>query len=697
MARTDAVGFFWEDKDVVREKKPPPAKPVPPERIWEKPDYLPNLSKARLYAPVQMTDMEIWQAAVDGKRLEYDIEIYHNYSMFGFYCEELNKYILLEKIPELGIDCDLRKLRWILQNFQFQTFNGRHYDIPMSEAALKGFDTYQLKQVSDFIIQKKFDEFGKEIKITTMDVRRQFKLRKLYADDRKDFKRELDHIDLKEVCPGQASLKVYSARMHTQLMQDLPFHHAAHLNLDQIQILRWYHGNDLHHTAEIRKHLQKEMDLRIKLTQEYGVDVRSKSDAQIAEAILTKELEALTGVTPMGIKVEPGEKFRFKPAPWLKFKHPNMQYVFDVVCNLDYEVGEYGRVFLPKMLEDMLIPIGNSKYQMGIGGLHSTEKKTAHFANDGFLLADTDVESFYPMLMLLLDIFPQQHPQLKEIFRAIVTRRLAAKHAGDKSTANSLKIVVNGTYGKLGEKHSIVYRPDGIIQVCLNGQLSLLMLIERLEMAGIAVVSANTDGIVSKPHESQYELFHSIVKQWMVETGLSMEETRYSMLLSRDVNAYIAIKDAEAIVDGKKQKEGWKGKGPYLNFWHPDNIDHNEQLKHNPKCLVSQEAVIEYLKNGTPIEDYVRKCNDVTKYITVRKVDRGGAYKNGNYLGKSVRYYFATKDNDPIIVADNGHKVGMTLGAEPLMEMDGLMPEDVNKQWYVDEAYKILKQVAYTS
>lgn len=690
--RKDAIGFFWEDIPVVKEKKPPPPKPVPPERIWEKPDYLPNFQKASLYQPPLMTDEEICDAAVSRLRLEYDIECYHNYAMFGFLCEATGKYILLEKIPELGIDFDLRKLRWILQNFEFQTFNGRNYDLVMSEAALMGFDTYKLKEVSDFIIQKKFDEYGNEIKITPADVRRKFKIKKLYADENKT---PLNHIDIMEVCPGKASLKVYSARMHTRLMQDLPFHHAAMLSLNQIQVLRWYHGNDLHHTKELRGHLKQQMDLRIQLSKEYGVDVRSKSDAQIAEAVLTQELHQLTGQWPEGIKVEAGTRYKFQPAPWLKFEHENMQYVFEVCKSLNYEVGLSGRVSLPAQLEEMLIPIGKQKYQMGIGGLHSTEKKAAHFNRDGYLLADTDVESFYPMLMLLLGIFPERHPQLARVFKGIVDRRLAAKHAGQKAIANALKIVVNGTYGKLGEKHSIIYRPDGIIQVCLNGQLSLLMLIERLELAGIEVVSANTDGIVSKPHEGQYELFHSIVAQWEKDTGLKMEETRYSMLLSRDVNNYIAIKDPEAVVAGKKQKAGWKGKGAYMNFWHPESIDHNEQLKHNPGDLVSQEAVIDYLMNGTTIEDHVNRCNDVTKFITVRQVNRGGAYKNGIYLGKSIRYYMATKDQDPIIVVDNGHKVGNTLGAEPLMEMDGTMPPDVNRQWYIDKAYKVLKDIAY--
>ena len=695
--RSDSVGFFWEDVAAVKQKKAPPPKPVPPERIWEKPDYLPNFDKAKLYSPNLMTDDEIVDHMLQGKVLDYDIECYINYAMFGFFCKETDKYILLEKIPDLGIDFDTRKLKWILQNFRFRTFNGRNYDILMSEAALKGFDTKQLKEVSDFIIQKKFDEFGNKIRITPRDTRLKFKLKKLYRNEDRNNKQELDHIDIMEVLPGKANLKTYAARNHTKLMQDLPFHHASILTLEQMTVLRWYHGNDMHHTADLAEHLKEEMQLRDELTKEYGVDVRSKSDAQIAETILAAELERLTGTYPEGAEIPAGTVYKFKPAPWLKFNHPHFQYAFEVVKNIDYVVGIDGKIINPPQLEAMLIPLGDQKFQMGIGGLHSTEKKTAHFARDGFLLADVDVTSFYPFLMLLLDIFPARHPRLKEIFWKIVQTRIAAKKEGNKSKAGSLKIVINGTYGKLSERFSIIYSPDGTINVCLNGQLSLLMLVERFYEAGMTVISANTDGLCVKLKSSDKELFRNIVKQWEAETGLEMEDTWYKMLLSRDVNNYIAIKDENAIGwNGKKQKAGWKGKGAYLNFWHKDNIDHNEQLKHHPVNLVSQEAVIEYLKSGTPIDDYIRACKDVSKFITVRQVNEG-AFKNGEYLGKTIRFYHATKDKDPIIVVSNGHKVGNSVGAQPLMEMGKDLPDDIDYDWYIDRSYKMLKEVAYIS
>ena len=75
-----------------------------------------------------------------------------------------------------------------------------------------------------------------------------------------------------------------------------------------------------------------------------------------------------------------------------------------------------------------------------------------------------------------------------------------------------MEVVVNGTFGKLGNMFSIIYSPDLLFQVTLTGQLTLLLLIERLELAGVRVVSANTDGIVIKCHRTLKATMERIIK-----------------------------------------------------------------------------------------------------------------------------------------------------------------------------------------
>ena len=69
------------------------------------------------------------------------------------------------------------------------------------------------------------------------------------------------------------------------------------------------------------------------------------------------------------------------------------------------------------------------------------------------------------------------------------------------------------------------------------------MLIEMFELAGVSIVSGNTDGIVVYTHESNRAVIDGIVKQWERFTHFEMEHTIYKAYYSRDVNNYIAIRE----------------------------------------------------------------------------------------------------------------------------------------------------------
>ncbi|MFM9500750.1 hypothetical protein ACKI1Q_45200, partial [Streptomyces galilaeus] len=83
-----------------------------------------------------------------------------------------------------------------------------------------------------------------------------------------------------------------------------------------------------------------------------------------------------------------------------------------------------------------------------------------------------------------------------------------------------------------------LYSPELLIQTTITGQLSLLMIIERLESAGVNVVSANTDGINVVFKKTQLNQVENIIFQWELETGYNFEWTQYDSVFSRDVNSY---------------------------------------------------------------------------------------------------------------------------------------------------------------
>jgi hypothetical protein len=332
----------------------------------------------------------------------------------------------------------------------------------------------------------------------------------------------------------------------------------------------------------------------------------------------------------------------------------------------------------------MELQIAAATYRMGIGGLHSSESCAAHIASAEYELFDRDVESYYPRIILNQKLYPQHLGiNFLRVYEQIVQRRLDAKHRGDKVLSDSLKITINGSFGKLGSKYSVLYAPDLLIQVTVTGQLALLMLIERLELAGITVVSANTDGIAIKCHKLARPDMLAIIAQWETDTQFKTEETQYRALYSRDVNNYIAIK-----LDG-----GTKTKGVFANPWATEK-NKGERLKKNPTNQICMDAVTALLVDGKPVADTVRGCTDFTKFVSVRSV-KGGAVKDGVYLGKSIRWYYAVGEQGEIIYASNGNKVPRSDGAKPAMDLPSAMPEDVNFDWYVAETEKILAGIGY--
>jgi hypothetical protein len=219
---------------------------------------------------------------------------------------------------------------------------------------------------------------------------------------------------------------------------------------------------------------------------------------------------------------------------------------------------------------------------------------------------------------------------------------------------------------------STLYSPNLLIQTTITGQLALLMLIEEIELNGIQVVSANTDGIVIKCPRDREDELESIIEAWEKKTGFNMEEAIYQALYSRDVNNYIAIKE-----NGKP-----KLKGAYAEAG----------LQKNPNNSICIEAVVNYLTKGTPVDETIEWDCDVRKFVTIRQVN-GGGMKDGEFLGKAVRWYYAKNTTGYIEYKTNGNKVSRSDGAKPLMLLPELLPNDIDYDWYNKEVIDILHDI----
>ena len=540
-----------------------------------------------------------------------------------------------------------------------------------------------------------------------------------------------DWIDLIEPQPNAfASLKTLNGRLHGKRMQDLPFDPEARLtDAEMDETADYCLTSDLDATENLYVALREPLELRVALGAEYGEDFRSKSDSQIGETIVKKRVEQITGSRPQKVETRPGTTFRYPVPAFMKFETPELQAILDRVREFDFVVKADGKVDLPKWLSDTKVKLGSSVYAMGIGGLHSTESNRAVHSDDDYVLVDADVASMYPVIILMLGLFPRsigrhflsvyskikdgridakaRAKEIKEILktfagssreRVALEVELFACNVKDKG----LKIALNGVFGKLGSRYSILYAPHLLLSTTLTGQFTLLMLIERAVRRGIDVVSGNTDGVVFKVPRAWYAglkkdrlhpcVLAGITDQWEADTGFDLEFAEYRSIYNATVNSSFAIKS-----DG-----GHKRKGPLGNPWslHPDDFDPRAQLMKNPQATICSDAALALIKDGTPIEATIYGCTDIRQFVTVIKSTSGATWR-GKYLGKTVRFYWSTDGDDilkavPHATTGNYAKVPKTDGSAPCMTLPDELPDDIDYARYIAETREILMDLGFT-
>lgn len=529
----------------------------------------------------------------------------------------------------------------------FVGFNNMGFDDVIVAAFCAGRTELEIKRIADDLIVNRLSPWQ--------------------AYDKYGLKQVLnDSIDLIEVAPSFVGLKAYGARMHMPKLQDMPIAHDAFITPEQEVEVFDYCGNDLDTTEELLRRLEGQLLLRVEMSRRYGVDMRSKSDSQMAEQayITSMGLRRKSNVIPKTV--------RYNPPAFLKFMDPHLQSLLDRVGRHVFSMNEAtGHVVLPDFLGKDVVRFNGGSYQLGVGGIHSThDKQVCHVAGDD-IITDIDAASFYPSIILECGFIPQALGQpFVDEYRKIYERRLEAKRNKDKVTDATLKISLNGTFGKLASKYSVLYSPDLMLAVTLTGQFTLLMLIEWLEHAGATCLSANTDGIAIRYPREKDELVQKVVSRFSDVSRFVFEFTPYRVLAMKDVNNYMAVKPDRSL----------KVKGIYAPL----------SLSKNPTAQVSADAVGAWLAHGTPMLETIRNA-PFKDFISARNVT-GGGEQGDAYLGKVVRWYQSTDPElPPLRYIKNGNKVPKTDGARACMTVNDFEkhPADLDVQWYYKEALRI--------
>jgi DNA polymerase elongation subunit (family B) len=577
-----------------------------------------------------------------------DVECYCNYFLICFKSTSgKNRSYQITDTSSLNFN----EITDIMRKYLTIGFNSKSYDLPMISYALSGATRQQLKEFSDQIITS-----GK----FSWEVCREYNIKVPYF---------WNHIDLIEVAPAiHISLKMYGARMHSKILQDLPYEPDKLINSNEHEVIKNYCFNDINITIELYDEIQDRIELREKIGKIYNLELRSKSDAQVAEAIIKN----LLLIKHYDNVVDQEKVYAYTPPSYINFITEELLEFFSILQKVEFRCNEKGALIKDKKLKSK-VTINNVSFSLGIGGLHSNEKHVATLINEDEFLLDVDVVSYYPSIILNNGYYPEKLGiNFLTLYRTFYNERIRAKKNNDKIRADTYKIILNGSFGKFGSRYSALYSPNLLLHTTITGQLSLLMLIENLSLQGFEIISANTDGVTVKGKKDNIGILDTVLNNWEETTNLKLEKTHYKTIYHESVNSYIAILEDNSV----------KCKGFYAL----------EGLVKNPVSTICIEAIIEYLQNRIDIEDTIfNNKDDIRKFLIIRRVEGGGVFRD-KYLGKTVRWYYS-KDGDKITYKKNGNKVAGSDGAIPLMILDDKPRADIDFQKYIDKSYEMLKNL----
>lgn len=510
-------------------------------------------------------------------------------------------------------------------------YNNRRYDQYIMKAILLGMNP---KEVNDWIIADnkpgwQYSSSFRQIKMINFDTR----LR------------------------NDTGLKSLEAFMGNDIREtSVPFDIDRKLTDEEIEQTFFYCTHDVEQTIEVWLARKAEFDAAMGLVQIFNLPLSyiGKTGAQRVAKILGGK----------GLKFD--DEFEFPIVDTLRLnKYKAVKDWYRNPENHDYK-------------KKQKVMIAGVEHTLAWGGIHGAIKR--YYGEGIYLMAD--VTAYYPSLQMRYK-FGYRNMANPENFEKIHGENLRMKATGNKKARLPYKIADNAISGQLKDKFSPLYDPRDNNAICVNGQLLLVDLIEKLEPY-CQLIQSNTDGILIKLRSiKDYDLVDDIVWEWEKRTGMRMGFDIYMKVFQKDVNNYLLVG-----ADGKT-----KTKGAYTKAL--SSVDND--------LPIINKAMVDYMTNGTPVEKTIADCGELKMFQKVVKLSGKywRAWHNGNYMAEKCYRVFASKNNGDTYVGkckEKGatiEKFGNTsdhcfIDNRNINEKE--CPAHLDKQWYIDLAKERLMQ-----
>jgi len=496
----------------------------------------------------------------------FDCEVFAHDWLFVFKNIESGEYTIIHN--------DNEAVKSFMENDPLLAgFNNKHYDQFILKAVLADATPEQVKEINDYVIVH--GEVGWQHPLI------------------RDSKSFFEQFDLMDDCQQGLSLKAIEAHLGMDIREsEVDFNIDRPLTEEELEETIFYCKHDVDATEKLYELRKGYLENKLYLGR-----LKNIPDSRALYMTNAKLTAFYLDAVP---KEHDDERQYVYPDNLLR------QYIPDEVFEF------FNRMYDSSLSDDDVFKsklnfnIEECEVTVAYGGIHGAIPCYREKATKKRKIRNRDVGSYYPHLMTLDGYCSRSIPN-PLIYAKMLDARMKAKKAGDKATANALKLVANTTYGAMLSKYNDLFDPLMGRSVCITGQLRLLELANHLvaDCPTLKIVQLNTDGIMVSLDDTDLETYDAICQEWQDRTGFELEEDSISEIIQKDVNNYVEIaEDGSTKIKGGQLVRGIAPAGAF-------NVNNN--------ATIVAKAILDYFAKGVPVEDTINSCNDLLSFQLVAK------------------------------------------------------------------------------
>ena len=599
----------------------------------------------------------------------YDIEVFPN--CFHCCCKntetgQVIKFEISERRNQLAELVDF--FFYSLDNKMFCGYNNHHYDDVIINYMIDLF--YKLDQLPYWKICRSLYNLSTTIVNSedgNIDKFKKWKYAKYFYS--------MDLLTMQFSQKLRVGLKTMQCTMHYRNVQEYDGDFNLPIPVDKIDDMIAYNINDVESTTELLNRLADQVELRLFIEKEHGIDCLSMDSVKMAETFLLEKYSQKSGIPKNVIKEmrSPMDYIPLKDVilPFIKYKNPKLQSVLE-------EMKEQVVYSKERKGYEKKFVLSNVVYSIGVGGIHTIHTPKIFLPKDDEVIGHADVASMYPSLLIEYQWGPRHLGKLFcDLFAGLKVERLEAKHTTGQEVKNTfLKIVLNAPTGKMQQEVSWMYDPFNVFKIRINGQLILLLLVDRLLDLGCEIIQCNTDGVVYRAKKGLKQAISDAIKEVEALTRLEFESDEYEAFYQYAINDYFGV-----LKDGEIEE-----KGMFIT---------KNKLGKGLAPVVIPKAVINYFVKGEPVEEFIKSDGDIRDFLMSQQVDKKFKVLHGENRVQRINRFYASTNGAYLFKEDDVDKVSNMLtksGVTILNELYDTTVEGrkINYRYYISEAKKII-------